>query len=62
MSTMPFGKYVNLEIEVVPSDYLWWLLDQGWFHDDYESLVEDIKYELDVRTRSYAHFYKDRKD
>ena len=59
---LPFGKYVNREVREVPSDYLEWLMDEDWFCDQYEELAAEVEDELDVRTRSYAHFYTDRRN
>jgi len=58
MSTMPFGKYVDYEIETIPSDYLSYMLDLPGFIDNNEHLADQMQKELDVRENSNAHFYK----
>ena len=59
----PFGKHSGKEVEEVPSDYLWWLMEQEWFETDrwYELYVE-VEDELEVRDRSDAHFYEEWKE
>ena len=59
MSTMPFGKYVDYELETIPSDYLSYMLDLLGFIDHNEHLADQMQKELDVRENSNAHFYKD---
>ena len=55
-----FGKYATQEIELIPSGYLTWLLEQDWMHEKkHEELLEAIEYEMAVRDRSDGHFYKD---
>ena len=57
MSEMPWGKYKRWELEDIPSDYFEWLLDETWFLDAWEGLADEIQHEMDVRSRSNAHFY-----
>ena len=58
MSTMPFGKYVDYELETIPSDYLLYMLDLPGFIDHNEHLADQMQKELDMREINYAHFYK----
>jgi len=57
MSTMPFGKYKEYEIEDIPSNYLKYMLDQPGFIDNNTHLADQFQKELDVRDKSNAHFY-----
>ena len=59
---MPFGKYVNKEVEEIFSDYLEWLMEEDWFLEKFEELAEEVEGELETRTKSYAHFYTDRRN
>uniref|UniRef100_A0A6M3M7U4 Quorum-sensing-regulated virulence factor n=1 Tax=viral metagenome TaxID=1070528 RepID=A0A6M3M7U4_9ZZZZ len=53
-----FGKYATKEIELIPSGYLTWLLEQDWMYEKkHEELLEAIEYEMAVRDRSDGHFY-----
>ena len=57
---MPFGKYLTKEIELVPSGYLSWLLEQDCMgEEENEDLLDAVEYEMAVRDRSDGHFYKD---
>ena len=58
---MPFGKHVDEDIREVPSDYFEWLLDEDWFEEKFEKLCQRIKEEMETRTRSYGHFYSDKR-
>ncbi len=53
---LTFGKHAKKDIEAVPSNYLEWLLQQNWFQDQYEVLVQQIEAELAYRTDHDAHF------
>jgi len=51
---------IGNEIELIPSGYLTWLLEQDWMYTDAKAeLLEAIEYEMAVRDRSDAHFYKE---
>lgn len=53
-----FGKYKTWELELIPSGYLAWLLEQDWMYEKrHEELLEAIEYEIAVRDRSDGHFY-----
>lgn len=47
---IPFGKYKGQLIADLPDMYLEWLLDQGWMHEKFESLVQQTKIELEYRS------------
>jgi len=49
MSTMPFGKYMDYELETISSDYLSYMLDLPGFIDHNEHLADQMQKELDVR-------------
>ena len=51
---IPFGKYADWELEIVPNSYLDWLLGQDWFIDKYHHLVDEIEDELETRKRSHV--------
>ena len=56
---MPFGKHRGKDIGDVPSNYLYWLLEQDWMGEKKNwELLEAIEHEIAVRDRSYAHFYE----
>jgi len=60
---MPFGKYVDEDIRDICSNYLEWLMEQDWFEEEFEDLCQRVGEELEIRTRSYGHFYsKDYKE
>ena len=57
---MPFGKYRGKELELVPSGYFSWLLEQDWVYQKRnDELLDAIDYEMAVRDRSDGHFYED---
>jgi len=47
--TLPFGKYIDKDIEDVPTDYLNWLLEQDWFFKKYRHGAEQTTKELSYR-------------
>ena len=53
-----FGKYKTWELELIPSGYLAWLLEQDWMYEKrHEELLEAIEYEIAVSDMSDGHFY-----
>ena len=57
---LPFGKYRDIEIEEVPSDYLRWLVLQDWFENRYPELLKEAEEELSFRDINMSHFYEEK--
>ena len=54
---MPFGKYKNQDIELIPSDYLRWIIDNIQPDSDKEdNLINACEKELDFRDKYRDHF------
>jgi len=43
---IPFGKFKGYSLAEVPNSYLRWCLEQDWFEEKYEDLVEPFEDEL----------------
>lgn len=57
---LPFGKYKNISLELVPSSYLKWLLEQDWFEEMFESEFSVVVDEMNKRGYEQSHFYEDK--
>jgi uncharacterized protein (DUF3820 family) len=44
--TLSFGKYKGKTIDEIPDDYLYWLLEQTWFHLKFGDWIIPIRHEL----------------
>lgn len=55
---LKFGEYKDCDVVDVPSYYLKWLLDQGWFLDNPSNtrLIKEIEGEMKHRTKTGIHF------
>jgi len=47
--TIPFGVHKGELICDIPSDYLYWLLEQEWFSKKFKELVPIVDMELKYR-------------
>lgn len=58
---MPFGKFKDIDICLISSGYLKWLVRQDWFvMKQPESLVLAVENELEWRDTYNEHFYEDK--
>jgi len=58
---MPFGKFKDIDIALVSSGYLKWLVRQDWFvMKQPEALVLAVERELEWRDTYNEHFYEDK--
>ena len=46
---MPFGKHEGALLSEVPTDYLWWVLEEADATDHFLELVELVEDELEER-------------
>ena len=53
---LPFGKYKSISVGNTPSSYLKWCLEQDWFENKYEELLDPFQEELNWRTQMDMHF------
>jgi uncharacterized protein (DUF3820 family) len=49
MSQLPFGKYINIELQNIPTSYLDWLIGQDWFCNQFIELKAEVDNELSCR-------------
>jgi len=54
---MPYGKFKATDLELVPSDYLMWLMKQDWFVDKDDDLTVGVENELNDRDKWGGHFW-----
>jgi len=59
---MPFGKYRNVSLSLIPSGYFEWILKQDWFIMKYDELAYEIEQEMKERTKWGTHFWDDKVD
>ena len=57
---MKYGKYKGIELSLINSGYLKWLLEQDWFLKRNEAEILLIEKELVERDFSHGHFYEDK--
>jgi uncharacterized protein (DUF3820 family) len=38
-----FRKYAGFPLDDIPTAYLLWVSRQGWFHDRYDTLAEEVQ-------------------
>jgi len=49
--TMPLGKFKNVDIEDINSQYLTWLCEQTWFEEKYPEGLKAVETELKFREK-----------
>ena len=57
---LPFGKYKNISLELIPSGYLKWLLEQDWFEEKFSDEFTAVEEVMSTRDYEQSHFYEDK--